>query len=176
MFLDVIRLIPMNTKTPHDLLFDQLRDLHSAESQILSSLPGLAARAAYPPLCALITGHAGQTRRQLEMLISVFDRHGMEPGNDKCKAMEGLIAGGDAHLDQVQVPQTRDLMLTAHCARIEHYEIAGYGIAVRLAQRLGLQEEAAILEAILKEELAAARGLEALEPALFQLAMEGGLN
>ncbi|MDB6136106.1 MAG: hypothetical protein JWM59_4349 [Verrucomicrobiales bacterium] len=166
----------MNTNTPRDLFFDQLRDLHSAESQILSSLPGLAARAAYPPLCALITEHAGQTRRQLEMLTSVFQRHGMELGNDKSKAVEGLIAGGDAHLDQVEVPQTRDLMLTAHCARIEHYEIAGYGVALRLAQRLGLQEETSILESILQEELAAAHGLEALEPALFQMAMEGGLN
>ncbi|RYD38092.1 MAG: ferritin-like domain-containing protein [Verrucomicrobiaceae bacterium] len=166
----------MNTNTPRDLLFDQLRDLHSAETQILSSLPGLAARAAYPPLCALITEHAGQTRRQLETLASIFQRHGMEPGNDKCKAMEGLIAGGDAHLDQVEVPQTRDLMMVAHCSRIEHYEIAGYGIAVRLAQRLGLQEEAAILESILGEELAAASGLEALEPALHLLAKGKGLN
>ncbi|MES2707034.1 MAG: DUF892 family protein [Verrucomicrobiota bacterium] len=163
----------MKTRTPHDLLFDQLRDLHSVETQLLASLPVLAARADYNPLYELIAGHAIQTAGQAELATAMLQRHGTGPGGDKCRAMEGLIAGGDAHLDAVDVPRTRDLMIVAHASRIEHYEIAGYGIALRLAQRLGLEEEALILESILVEEREAARRLEELEPALFERAQEG---
>jgi ferritin-like metal-binding protein YciE len=163
----------MKTRTPHDLFFDQLRDLHSVELQLSDSLPGLAARADHAPLYALIAGHAIQTVRQLDLLTRILQRHGIETGTDKCRAMEGLIAGGDAHLDGVDVPETRDLMIVAHASRIEHYEIAGYGIALRLAQRLELQEEALILQSILAEEREAARSLEELEPMLLELAGGG---
>lgn len=166
----------MKTRTPKDLFFDQIRDLHSVETQLLESLPVLSARAAHPALHELITRHAAETARHLSIVAAILESHGTGPGGDKCKAMEGLIAGGNAHLDGVEVPQTRDLMLVAHCLRIEHYEIAGYGIALRLAQGLELKEEAAALESIIQEEKDAARGLQALEPVLFRIAMEGGLN
>jgi ferritin-like metal-binding protein YciE len=161
----------MQTVTPRDLFFDQLLDLHSVETQLVASLPTLLAREPYEPLVALLVSHAEETKRHLNIIASILQAHRIEIGDDKCKAMEGLIAGGDAHLDGVDVPETRDLMMIAHCLRIEHYEVAAYGITLRLAEQLGFREEVALLSATLKEEKEAVVKLSKLEPAIFERAL-----
>ena len=138
--------------TVEDLFFDQLRDLHSMESQISISLPNLAATAGNPELQALILRHSDETARHYRTVQAIFERHGQQVGSDKCKAVEGLIAGGDSHLAIAEPVQVRDLMMIAHCLRIEHYEIAAYEITARLAERLGLEFEAQILSEHLAEE------------------------
>lgn len=159
-------------RTPKDLFLDQLRDLHSVEMQLVEALPALAARAVHTSLHETVAGHAAQTVCHLNLLTAMLKKLGAEPGDGKCKAMEGLISGGDVHLDSVDDEGTRDLMIIAHGSRIEHYEMAGYGIALRLATRLDLKEEALILESILIDEREAAQGLESLEPALFERAQD----
>lgn len=160
----------MKTVTPKDLFFDQLRDLHSVETQLVASLPTLVQRVSFPALAAAIARHAEETKRQAEVIASIFAVHNVEIGDDECKAMKGLIEGGDAHLEEVEVPTTRDLMMVAHCSRVEHYEIAAYGITLRLAQQLGLSDEAGLLSAILSEERAALAKLDEIEPILFERA------
>lgn len=158
----------MKTVTPKDLFFDQLRDLHSVETQLVASFPTLVPRVSFPALASIIVRHAEETERQAEIIESIFAAHNLEIGDDECKAIKGLIKGGDAHLDAVDVPTTRDLMMIAHCSRIEHYEIAAYEITLRLAQQLGLYSEAGLLGAILSEEKAALVKLEEIQPALFE--------
>lgn len=162
----------METKTPLDLFFDQLRDLYSAESQLADALPVLVTLTTCPELRELLTTHTDQTHQQQARLLGIFDHHGLAPGADKCKAMEGLIEGGEAHLKTVEEPRTRDLMMIAHCLRIKYYEIAAYGITHRLGERLGLANEAAILKQMLGEEEATARGLRILECSVFDLAIQ----
>jgi len=161
----------MKTETPRDLFFDQLRDLYSVETQLAASLPRLVTLTASPELRELLMRHTDQTDQQRAKLIGIFDLHGLAPGNDKCKAMEGLIEGGDAHLKEVSEPTTRDLMMVAHCLRIEHYEIAAYGITQRLAEGLGLSTEARILKEILAEEEREALSLRVLECPIFNEAI-----
>lgn len=155
------------TTTPKDLFFDQLRDLHSVETQLVASLPTLVARNPYAPLAYLLSKHAEETQRQLSQIASIFAQHQIEIGDDTCKAMEGLIAGGDGHLDSVEVPTTRDLMMIAHCLRIEHYEVAAYGITLQLGRQLGFSEEVALLGSILAEEQLAIDQLNKLEPEIY---------
>lgn len=162
----------MKTETPLDLFFDQLRDLYSVETQLAASMPQLVTLTTCPELRELLMRHTDQTDQQRAKLIGIFDDHSVSPGNDKCKAMEGLIEGGDAHLKNVSEPRTRDLMMIAHCLRIEHYEIAAYGITQRLAEGLGLSTEAAVLKGILAEEEGAARALRVLETPIFNLAIQ----
>lgn len=161
----------MQTITPKDLFFDQLRDLHSVETQLAASLPTLLQRVSYGPLAWIIAQHADETTRQVELVTSIFRAHKLEIGSDSCQAIRGLIAGGDSHLEAVEVPQTRDLMMIAHCLRIEHYEIAAYEITLCLAQQLGLMEEASLLSAILAEERSAASKLTEIQPVLFERAL-----
>lgn len=157
----------MATRTPRDLFFDQLRDLYSAEQQLSESLPLLVTLTSCDELRNLLVAHARQTDQQLVNLYRMFARHGLVPGNDKCRAMEGLIEGGESHLRAVEEPNTRDLMMIAHCLRVEYYEIAAYGITQRLAEGIGFDHEAEILKQSLSEEEAVARGLRALEPKIF---------
>lgn len=156
--------------TPFDLLFDQLRDIHSMEVQIAKSMPYLLALCTDDKLRDLLASHADQNRIQITEISAIFERHSKSPGDETCMAMAGLIDGGTTHLEKVESPQTRDLMMIAHCLRIEHYELAAYEIAAVLAGRLGLMREPAILSELLTEEYAMATALMALEPALFEAA------
>ncbi|MES2466403.1 MAG: DUF892 family protein [Verrucomicrobiota bacterium] len=166
----------MKIVTPENLLFDQLQDLHSVESQLLDSLPTLVPRISFAPLVVHMNHHLGETRHHWEVVTRILRENGFEPGKDRCLAMEGLIKGGDAHLDEVDVPAIRDLMVVAHCLRIEHYEIAAYSITAVLARKMQFFEEAEELEAILAQEQTASSKLQSMEDEIFRIAAEVTLN
>jgi ferritin-like metal-binding protein YciE len=83
-----------------------------------------------------------------------------------------LLEGGDSHLAAARMPATRDLMMIAHCLRIEHYEIAAYEITTRLAERLGLDLEGQALSELLAEEDRVINLLHELEPSIYSKARE----
>ncbi|MES2980898.1 MAG: DUF892 family protein [Verrucomicrobiota bacterium] len=157
-------------KTPRELFFDQLRDIYSMEIQLCESMPHLVSMCTNPQLRDLITSHAHQNCNQIAEILTIFERHGESPGNDKCKAMAGLIEGGTTHLKEVPSPQTRDLMMIAHCLRVEYYEMAAYEFTTLLSGRLGLVCEPAVLSELLAEEKEMAVALMMMEPELFTIA------
>jgi ferritin-like metal-binding protein YciE len=169
----------MKTKkilTPHDLFFDQLRDLYSMEDQLCDAMPTLAALSSEPGLRATIQEHSSETTAQFSEILCIFDRHGVPTGDDKCQAMSGLIQGGESHLEKVPNKATRDLMMIAHCLRIEHYELAAYEITRRLASRLGFMMEVGVLSELLEQEQRMAATLLQLEPDIFELAGKANEN
>jgi ferritin-like metal-binding protein YciE len=137
-----------------DLFFDQIRDLLSVERQLQDSFPDLLRRAHAPELRRVISDHIPENRRQRERLEAIFAEHGVKIGNDVSKAMAGLIEGGDEHLAAADDPRVADLLIIAHCSRIKHYEMAGYGFAACLGDCVGFAKEAEILNEILDEERA----------------------
>jgi ferritin-like metal-binding protein YciE len=159
--------------TPLDLFFDQMRDIYSMEVQICESMPHLATLCGDKDLQDLISRHARHTCSQIESIAAIFARHGESPGEDKSKAIEGLIEGGTAHLEGVDSPQTRDLMMVAHCLRIEYYEIASYEISALLSGQLGLMREPTILSELMAEEKHMVAALMDFEPNLFEIANSG---
>jgi len=163
-----------SVRSIQDLYIDQLRDLHSMTSQVALSLPKLGATAANEELRTLILMHGDETDRQRAIVMEIFARRGEDLGSDRCKAVAGLIEGGDKHLANATVPPIRDLMMIAHCLRIEHYEIAAYEITARLAERLGLDAEAQILSELLSEQDRMAVGLLELESRIFVAAGDDG--
>lgn len=160
----------MNTTidTPYELLFDQLRDLYSVEVQLRESMPHLVSLCTNEELGNLLVGHACQNCNQIAEIAAIFERHRESPGDDRCKAMAGLIEGGTAHLEGVRSPHNRDLMMIAHCLRIEYYETAAYEFSCRLSRRLGLMREPEVLNNLLAEEKDMLASLMRLEPALFE--------
>ncbi len=157
----------MKITNPNDLFFDQLKDLYSVESQVVLTLPDLAEKASDRSLKALLLDHEGETLRHKEVVTAVFERHGVDPGGDICKAMKGLIDGGNEHLAKTEDPSVRDLLIIAHCNRMEHYEIAAYGFTVALAECLGLTRDASDLTEVLEEERRTARQLGAIAAEIF---------
>lgn len=146
------RYLLMSIHTLRDLFFDQLRDLHSVESQLLEALPQLEQKATDPSLKQLFREHAEITMVQLERVGQIFEKYGEPLGEDQSKGMKGLLDGGDAHIAIATSSSVRDALIIAHTNRIEHYEIAGYGVAMAVAEALDLLEEADTLADSLKEE------------------------
>ncbi|RYD38326.1 MAG: DUF892 family protein [Verrucomicrobiaceae bacterium] len=164
----------MKNRTASDFFLDCVSELHRAEACLADALPDLAARASHPPLYGVIAAYVMRSPRQLELFSSLLRRHGA--GRRECGStvMESLITGGNAGLDRVRTPQTRDLLIAAHCSRMGRYGMAGCGFALRLARSLNLPRESLVLDCILAGKVASSRSLEALEPVLFELAEQGG--
>lgn len=135
-----------------DLFIEELRDLHSAESQLLEAIPAMAEAASDALLKGAFENHARQTGIHLERLERIFKELGENPRGRTCKAMKGLIAEGREHIEAKAGPAVKDAALIASAQRIEHYEIAGYGTARTFATLLGHGDAAALLRQTLEEE------------------------
>jgi ferritin-like metal-binding protein YciE len=139
-------------KNLDELLQHELKDLYSAEKQLLEALPKMAEKAADPKLKEAFESHLEETKAQKERIEKVCEILGISPGRMKCKAMEGLIEEGEDMIDENATPETKDAGLIASAQRIEHYEISGYGTAAHFAERLGHTEAFELLNQTLKEE------------------------
>lgn len=135
-----------------ELYVDQLRDLHSAENQILEALPKMIEKTTHPDLKAALQEHRRITERQVERLDRIFSELGEDPAGEKCKGMEGLIKEGDEALKDHEDGDVRDAAIIAAAQRVEHYEMAGYGTVRTFASMLGLDDQAQLLQETLDEE------------------------
>src|SRR5688572_132138 len=135
-----------------DLFIDNLKDLYSAEKQMLRSMPKLAKAAESEELKAAFQKHARETEQQVQRLEQIFQRLGASPRGKKCKGMEGLIEENKELLEEDAEPEVLDAGIIVGAQKVEHYEIAGYGSAVTFAKLLGDQESAKLLAQTLDEE------------------------
>jgi ferritin-like metal-binding protein YciE len=134
------------------LYVEELKDLYSAEKQILQALPKMAKKASNQQLKAAFEEHLRQTEQQVQRLEQIFEALGKSPRGKKCKGMEGLIEEGKEVLQEDMDEETRDAALIAAAQRVEHYEIAGYGTVRTYAQLLGERDAARLLQQTLDEE------------------------
>jgi ferritin-like metal-binding protein YciE len=138
--------------TPRDLLVEELKDLYSAENQLLKALPKMAAAASSEALREAFETHLEQTQVHVERLDKIGDQLGETMTGKKCKAMAGLVAEGADVIDEDAEPALHDLALIGAAQKVEHYEIAGYGTTRTLAELAGEEDIAAILQETLDEE------------------------
>lgn len=141
-------------KDLQDLYVEQLRDLYSAETQLLDALPKMADAATAPELKQGFQEHLEQTRIQVQRLESIFQDLGEQPGGHTCKAMQGLVAEGSDMIKEKANPAVKDAGLIAAAQRVEHYEIAGYGTVATYAKVLGHQQHLELLRMTESEEKA----------------------
>ncbi|HUG12005.1 MAG TPA: ferritin-like domain-containing protein [Opitutaceae bacterium] len=138
--------------TPHDLLVEELKDLHSAETQLLTALPKMAEAASSEELREAFVTHCEQTQVHVERLEKIGQMLGEVMTGKECKAMAGLVAEGAEVIDEDAEPVMRDLALIGAAQKAEHYEIAGYGTTRTLAELAGEDDIAEILQETLDEE------------------------
>ena len=144
------------------LYVEELRDLHSAERQIIQALPRMIKAASSPDLKAAFEEHLEITKEQLARLDQIFDGLGKRGAGKRCKGMEGVIAEGKEMLEEDIAPEVLDAALIAAAQHVEHYEIAGYGTARTHAELLGETEAARLLQRTLDEEANTDKKLTAL--------------
>lgn len=156
-----------------DLYVQQLKDLYSAETQLVAALPKMAQTASNPQLRQGFETHLEQTRNQVKRLETVFADLGQQPGGHTCKAMQGLIAEAEEMIKEEAAPAVKDAGLIASAQRVEHYEIAGYGTVVRFAQVLGMNSHVETLRTTENEEKATDKELTALADTINAQAAQG---
>jgi ferritin-like metal-binding protein YciE len=139
-------------ETLRDLYIDELKDLWSAEKQLVQALPRMAKAANDPRLAKAFTTHLKQTERQVARLERIFKDLGESPRGKKCVGMEGLIEEGKELIKEKPDAQVLDAGLIAKAQHIEHYEMAGYGTVRTYAQVLGEERQAQLLQETLDEE------------------------
>ena len=151
-----------------DVLVHELKDLYSAETQLLKALPRMARAASSPALRDAFEAHLEETRLHVERLDQAAEFLDASPRGKSCKAMKGLIEEGGEAMEEKGTPQLLDIALIIAAQKVEHYEIAGYGSAAALARQGDHPKVAALLEATLEEEDAADRKLTALAESIFR--------
>ena len=139
-------------QTLEDLFTDMLKDLYSAEKQLVKALPKMAKNSQSPDLQKAFQEHLKQTERQVERIDRIFVEMGGSPRGKKCVGMEGLIEEANELLKEDTEPDVLDAGLIAAAQKVEHYEIAGYGTARAWAERLGYDKAARLLQETLDEE------------------------
>jgi ferritin-like metal-binding protein YciE len=142
----------MRLKSMEALLLHELKDLYSAESQLIRALPKMAKAAKSPKLRKAIEEHLEVTKQQKERLDQIFDLMEGSSRGPKCKAMEGLIEEGEELMEEEGEDNVKDAALIAAAQRVEHYEIAGYGAARTFAELLERKDVAKLLQQTLDEE------------------------
>jgi ferritin-like metal-binding protein YciE len=141
--------------TLEQLYLDQIGDLLSAETQLIKALPEMVSHATNEELRNAFDSHLEETRNHADRLRTICGRHGISGEGVVCEAMRGLIIEAKKHLADTTPGDVRDAVLIASGNRIEHYEIAGYGVAKAFANCLGFGDDADLLDETLQEEGAA---------------------
>jgi ferritin-like metal-binding protein YciE len=135
-----------------ELFLEELKDLYSAEKQLIKALPKMAKAATAEDLQQGFLDHLEQTKGHAERLERVFELLDEKPRAKKCKAMEGLIEEGKELMAEDAEPEVMDAGLIAAAQRVEHYEIAGYGCVRTYAELLGETDARDLLQQTLNEE------------------------
>jgi ferritin-like metal-binding protein YciE len=149
------------TNPLEELLQDELKDLYSAENQIIKALPRMIRACESAELKRAFERHLDETRRQVERLNQIGEELDVKLTGKKCKGMEGLIEEGKEMIQELD-EENIDAGLIGAAQKVEHYEIAAYGTARTHAEMLGLRRVAKLLQQTLDEEGATDKKLTAL--------------
>ena len=145
----------MKTTTLEEFYIDELKDIYSAESQLIKALPKIAKALVTPQLIDAVEAHLEETKIHATRLEEVLKMLGEDTKGPACEAMKGILGEGSSLIEDIEKGSVRDAALIAGCQKVEHYEIASYGTVVRFAALLGHKDQVEILRQTLDEESSA---------------------
>lgn len=158
----------MALETLHDLWVHELKDLYSAERQLVQALPKMAKAASSDELRTALENHLAETEEQAARIEQILESFDESPRGQKCAGMEGLIEESKDFIKEEADEDVMDAGIIVNAQKVEHYEIATYGAVVEYARMMGHTEALELLEQTLQEEKNA-------DQLLNQIA-EGGIN
>lgn len=136
-----------------ELFLEELRDIYSAEKQLVKALPKMEKAASSEELANAFSEHLSVTQEQVSRLEQVFELLEEKPRAKKCEAMEGLIREAESVMEDTEEgTSTRDVALIIAAQKVEHYEIAAYGGLATLAKTMGINQVKELLGQTLEEE------------------------
>jgi ferritin-like metal-binding protein YciE len=162
----------MSMDNLQELYVEELKDLYSAENQILKALPRMIRAATHPQLKRAFSKHEKQTRQHVKRLERICKNLGEKPTGKKCVGMEGLIEEGKDLMKAKPAEAVLDAGLISAAQHVEHYEMAGYGTCRTWARLLGYPTHEALLQTTLDEEQQTDLDLTALAESIINLDAE----
>ena len=160
--------------TLDELLEEELKDIYSAEKQLLKAMPRMAKKASSPELKTALEEHLRVTEGQVQRLEQVFEALGKPAKAKTCKAMQGLLEEAKEIMGEDASPSVLDAGIIAAAQKVEHYEIASYGTVRTWARLCGQEEAAGLLQQTLDEEGEADQRLTQLAENLVNPQAEAG--
>ena len=142
----------MQLNSLHDLFVHELKDLYSAEKQIVEALPKMVEAANDSKLQQAFSHHLEETKTHVDRVHQILRELDINPGNAKCEGMEGLLEEGEEIIKTRADTNVKDAALISAAQRVEHYEMAGYGAVRNYALQLGYMDAAEMLQSTLDEE------------------------
>lgn len=139
-------------KNLNELLAHEIKDLYSAEKQLIRALPAMVKASSNKSLTKGFSDHLKETRTQFDRLKEICKTLKIKPGNTKCNAMAGLIEECKKTIKEKAPSSVKDAALIACAQRVEHYEISAYGTAHQYAKTLKYDRVAELLSATLEQE------------------------
>lgn len=142
----------MKIDTLEVLLQEELKDIYDFEKRLVRALPKMAKAASAPELRSAIEEHLAVTKEQVTRVEQVFESMGLSAKAKPCAGMKGLLEEGEEAMKEDAIDSLKDAAIIGAAQRVEHYEMAAYGTARALAERLGNQKAVDLLQATLDEE------------------------
>jgi ferritin-like metal-binding protein YciE len=142
----------MELDTLRELYVEGLKDLWSAETQLVKALPRMAKAATHPQLKRAFMKHEKQTQQHVKRIERICKELDESPRGKKCVGMEGLIKEGKELIQERPDKDVLDAGLISAAQHVEHYEMAGYGTCRTWARLLGYEAQAQLLQTTLDEE------------------------
>ncbi len=135
-----------------DLFNHQLKDLYSAETQLIEALPKMKENASNDSLKDAISKHVEETKNHKKRIKEIGEDSGIDVGGVTCEAMKGLVNEAQSFISEDAEDSVKDAGIIADAQRVEHYEISAYGTAIQFAKSLNHDNAVDKLEQTLKEE------------------------
>src|SRR5438477_4119860 len=105
--------MPQNRESLQKLYLEQLRDLYSAEEQILEALPKMIKKTSHPNLKRGFQEHYQQTEQQKQRLERIGEELATELSGHDCKGMKGLLEEGEETMTEFKDSDVLDAALIA---------------------------------------------------------------
>lgn len=158
----------------HEMMIEELRDIHNAERQLTRALPRLARATANAKLKQAFEHHLEETQGQIERLDDVFEELDVPSSKrgKKCEAMEGLVSEAREIIDKGLPAEVLDAALIGAAQKAEHYEIASYGTVCAWAKAMGHDKVLKLLHENLEEERATDEKLTSLAAEVNKAALQ----
>jgi ferritin-like metal-binding protein YciE len=136
-----------------ELYFQKLQMIYDAELQTLQEFPRAIQQARNEELRSGLQAHRQQTEEQARRLDGLFRAHEQSAQRTECRSMRALVEEAEAVLPMIEDDDTRDAFIIAAQQGVEHHEIADYGTARTWARQIGFNDDAAVLQQILDQEV-----------------------
>ena len=134
------------------LFIDELKEAYDCENQNLQAFPEIIAAANSEKLKKAFKQHMQETQAQIKRLNKISEELNENLEGVKCDAVRGILEEVRKCVKTDYQKNVKDAALIAMIQRIEHHEIAVYGVLKTFAKHLNLGNIEQLLRATLKEE------------------------